>query len=152
MKKICIFAACVLFCGLTACGSADKKIDTLPENFSVTAQIQDGELDTSALLTRIPEGWEVEITAPEKLEGMKFEITEADCLLTYGELSYSLASETMLDSSPVMLTTRALDKCVRSESEGTIDGEPYLVTLKDGKPQNLRVGTVSAKFSGFKEK
>ncbi len=132
---------------LAACaGVEEKPPEKLPECFTVNAVICDGELEAEAELTRAPEGWEVVMSAPETVGGLRFELTDIECAVSLGELNYPFAAETMPACSPLMLTVRALDKCVYGGDSGTVSGQEYRLTYSEGVPKTLTVGGVSVEL------
>lgn len=124
----------------------EKPPEKLPEAFSVNAVIHDGELNAEAELSRTPTGWSVVMTAPERLEGVSFELTDIECMAAYGDLRYPMAAETMLGSSPLVMTVRALDGCVRGSDSGVVSGQNYRLSYKDGKPDTLGIGAVTVEL------
>lgn len=132
---------------LSACGKAEEKPpERLPEEFTVNAKIHDGELDAEAEFSRTPAGWSVIMTAPERLAGVSFELTDIECMASCGDLHYPMAAETMLGSSPLVMTTRALDGCVRGSDSGVVSGQTYRLTYADGVPAALEIGTVTVEL------
>ena len=143
MKKELVIAAFLAFALSSCAAEQPAPPERLPEAFTVNAEIHDGELNAAAELKRAPEGWEVTMTAPETVEGMRFELTDIECAAGIYELNYSFAAETLPCGSPLMLMVRALDGCVRGEDEGTVAGQSYLLSYKDGAPDTLTVGSVN---------
>ena len=144
-----VFAAALCF---SACGGEKETVpQKLPEVFTVNAVIRDGELEAGAELSRSPEGWSVKMTSPERLEGVSFEITDFDCLVSCGDLRYPISAETMLASSPLLLTVKALDGCATGSMTGTVSGQSYELTLAEGGTGTLRAGTVNAELSELSE-
>ena len=155
MKKIIVITTAVMLAaGSCSCGKKQttEKPVKLAEKFTLNAEFSDGELEAAAEMTRVPEGWEITMTAPERVEGMTFELSEMECMARFGELSYPVATETMPDSSPLLLTARALDKCVLKGNSGTVTSQSYLLTSKDGKPDTLRVGSMTVTLTDYEPK
>lgn len=149
-KTIAIMCAVPVF-ALSACGSSDEKTEKLPEKFSLCAQISDRDFTATADMTRLENGWEIAVTAPETLEGMQISLTDADCKITYDELSYTAANEDIPANSAIRLTALSLDKCVKAKPSGTVSGADYKFTFKDGKPETLKIGgEIEVCFSDFK--
>lgn len=136
---------------LCSCGKSYDNSESLPESFTVNAQISDRDFSATAEMQRREGGWEITLTEPETLEGMRLDLTDADCTVTYGELTYTAANDDMPANSAVRLTAQALDRCVRSKTSGMINGAEYKLSLKNGKPEKLTVGgEIEVTFSDFK--
>ena len=154
MKRCVILCAviCASLCAFCSCSDkpSSSKPVTLSEKFTVTAQFTNGDLSACADMTRIPEGWEITMTAPERVEGLTFELTEMECTARFSELTYPFATETMPDSSPLLLTARALDKCVLKSNTGTVSGQNYSLTCTDGKPDTLQIGSMTVTLTDYK--
>lgn len=149
-KSIAIISVLPIF-ALSACGNSNERSEKLPEKFSLCAQISDRDFTATAEMTRLENGWEISMTAPETLEGMQISLTDADCKITYDELSYTAANEDMPANSSIRLTALSLDKCVKAKSSGTVGGADYSFTFKDGKPETLKIGgEIEVSFSNFK--
>lgn len=149
-KNIALICAVPIF-ALSACGKTSEKSEKLPEQFSLCAQISDRDFTATADMTRLENGWEITMTAPETLEGMQISLTDADCKITYNELNYTASNEDMPANSAVRLTALTLDKCVKSKPSGTVSGADYAFTFKDGKPETLKIGgEIEVSFSNFK--
>ena len=151
MKSIKLIAVSALSLALVSCAETaeEKPPVRLPEEFTVNAAIHDGELNASAELCRTPAGWSVKMTAPERLVGVSFELTDIECMASCGDLHYPMAAETMLGSSPLLMTVHALDGCVRGSDSGTAEGQSYTLTYKEGVPDTLTIGTVTVELSGL---
>ncbi|MCR5122936.1 MAG: hypothetical protein K6B74_11015 [Ruminococcus sp.] len=132
---------------LAACAKAEEKPpEKLPEQFTVNAVIRDGDFEAEAELTRAPEGWQVIMSAPETVEGLRFELTDIESSVGLGELNYPFAAETMPACSPLLLTVKALDGCVRGSDTGIVSGQDYRLTYNDGVPSVLSVGSLTARL------
>lgn len=150
-KRLAVLAACgVLLCSCAKGGETAP--EPVPDSFSVTAEITDGDFSCIAEMTRSSKGWEIVMSEPDTVDGVTFLITGEDMSVRMGELVYSAAHEDIPDGSPVRLTAAALDRCVKNRTEGELYGQHYAVELEKGEPVQLVVGTqFSVKFSGFKE-
>lgn len=141
MRKSAIFAvALVLSVGLSSCTKNESKAVTLPETYTVTAKISDGDFTAEAKLTRREGGWEVEMLSPDNLKGMEITLTEQNRSITYEELSFSANNEDLPNSSPISLTTKLLEKAEVQKPNGEIYGCEYEIKLKDGKPKSATLG------------
>jgi hypothetical protein len=153
MKKLRITAAIVTavpIIALSGCGKEAEEAVSLPENFSITAEITQEDFTASADMKRLNGGWEITVTVPDTLSGMQITLTDADCTVDYRELSYTAANEDMPANSPLRLTAQVLDKCVKSKTSGTINGADYEISFKNGQPDSLQIGNeIEVNFSGY---
>lgn len=154
MKITCVCpfvcAAAVMLC---SCGAKSADPDRpLPENFSVTAEMTDGDFACTAEMTRSANGWDIVMTAPETVEGVSFHITGENMTIRSGELSFTTPHEDILQASPVRLTAAVLDRCVKHRTEGELYGQHYAAELDGGQPVQLVAGTdFSVTFCDFSE-
>lgn len=154
MKRV--FAAVYSICTvcvmtLSSCGKSQPENISLPDKFSVKAEITDRDFTANAEMLRLENGWEITVTEPETLKGMEITLTDADCKIAYSELSYTASNKDLPANSALRLTAQALDRCVKSKTEGKLNGADYKVTFKDGKPKSLEIGgEIEVKFSGYK--
>ena len=143
---VCLILAASLF----SCSKAEESTISLPESFSLNALITDGDFEASAKMKRSVGGWQITITAPETIEGMKISYTDIDCKIELDELSYTVSLDELSNSSPLRLTVNALDKCVKGKKEGEILNEEYSFEFnEDGSPKALEIGSISAVFSEY---
>jgi hypothetical protein len=155
MRKI-ISAFCFIdilaVLAISGCGKSDNETVSLPEEFSLTAEITDRDFVACAEMTRLENGWKISVSAPESLEGMQINLTDADCKIAYRELSYTAANDELPTNSPLRLTAQLLDKCVNAQTSGTVNGADYAFVFEGEAPQSLTVGgEIEVKFSDYKK-
>lgn len=159
-NSICKIIAAVTFsaAALTFSGCAESENTQnvkISQNFTIHAKITDSDITAEADMQRSADGWLMTVTAPENVEGIQFLLSDGGWTISCEGLSYSAGEEQLPENSPLRLTARALDECVKDSdgSSGKIGGERYSVTFKDCKPAKLTVGSeVTVKFSKYKEK
>ncbi|MCD7742492.1 MAG: hypothetical protein LUI06_09830 [Ruminococcus sp.] len=151
LLKIAVAAVCaVQALTLTSCGQSEEDPTKLAASFSLCAKIQDDDFTATAQMTRSDEGWQIQLTSPETLEGMSICCTSTGWLIDYNELSYTIPIYELLDSSPLRLTVSALDRCVSSKASGTIYGQEYSVAFENGAPKTLTLGeNLTATFTEY---
>jgi hypothetical protein len=151
MKKILAAVLCLPVITLSGCDKTDEQEKiSLPEEFCITAEISDREFACTAEMKRSEGMWEIAVTSPERLDGMTITLTDSDCTVSYSDLSYTVESKKIPDTSPIKLTALSLDKCVNGYSEGSVCGTDYVFSFGDTSPDSLQIGSdITVKFSDF---
>ncbi|MGN1105209.1 MAG: hypothetical protein ACI4RH_01055 [Huintestinicola sp.] len=120
-----IFTPIFIAAGITACSVSDLAPSPLPKldggftcECTVTAGIippggdssEETEFAFSGNLKRLGAGfWELEITSPETVSGMKMTSSNGELSSSLGELSFDLAPEDVPQKSPVYALFTAID-------------------------------------------
>ena len=138
--------------GVSGCSAEKDEAVGLDESFSVNAHICQADFEADAKMQRTEQGWQITMTSPETVEGMQLMLTDEDCRIQYSELTYNVKKSELPDGSPVGLTARVLDKAVKAKDSGTISGMDYELKSKNGKPQELKIGSdITVEFTKYKK-
>lgn len=176
-----VIAPILLTAGITACSVTDLTPPPQPKlsggftcECTVTADIiPPGETSESLTefvfsgsLKRLGTGfYELSLTSPETLSGMKISARDGDISSSLGELSMDISSEDMPDRSPVTAVFTSIDTlCSAFENGGELvsgedggwlytseeltavfDGEGYMISLETANP------SVRAEFSAYEQ-
>lgn len=121
-----IFTPIIIAAGITACSVTDLTGAPQPKldggytcKCDITAGIippgsdssEECEFAFSGTVKRLGKGfWEMEITSPETISGMKLSSCDGDLSSSLGELSMGVTAENVSDKSPVSALFSTLDK------------------------------------------
>lgn len=108
MKKICALLAAVLLT-LSGC-AAEKKIQPVKNgSFVCSVDIQYGDVQSSANLTRKPEGgYTIDLLSPDALRGMQFQLDGKSAKLNYMGITIDVTRQ-LPQAAAVVMIAQVLD-------------------------------------------
>ena len=150
-----IFTPIIIAAGITACSVTELSGVPRPQldggytcKCEVTAGIippgsdsnEECEFAFSGTVKRLGKGfWEMDITAPDTIAGMKLTSCDGDLSSSLGELSMGVSAENVSDKSPVSALFTALDKIALDLEKMQTQCDKYQVTFTKTATANKKL-------------
>lgn len=162
MKKLILFV--IPFLVLCACGRSASKAETIPEEFTSAIVITDNGRQFEGVIKLDKTAWEYEFTAPESIKGMSVKYENDTLTTTLEGLSFSDKSDTLPESSPMLLIVNALEMCRSGKGitavkegkkvtdKGVVAGADFTVTFEESTPVSMEIGGEIAVTFGNEKK
>lgn len=151
---------------LAGCTPKETKNRTLPECFDASVEISYDDMCYEAEMQRLSDGrWSVELTAPEAVKGLVFDINGEETEIGFKGLHFTFDTSKFPVGSVIALAVKSFDRLAPMNlavtsgeasdfSSGEVEGMAYSLSLdKNGTPLTLDFGDsgMSIKFVSFVE-